>query len=309
MPEFGVPNEVGDLRRVLVHFPGKELQLANQNPSLHHFVSKVDIAKFQLHHKMMTEALSDSGVEVIDISSLLGDDPQIVDMIQKSPNLVYTRDTSTITDAGVILFRMGLETRRYETPIIKTAHIAAGTPIAHYTPEGETLEGGSFVLIEGRTALAALTSRTTNGGIEDLQDFLLSEQLIDQFIQINLPKGINHIDTEFAELPGKIALFNSDTLEVNPATVYTRSETWTASFKEWLRDNEYDVIEITKEESKEMACDLLTIDEALILHSTSNDHIVDEIRERGIEVIQIPGEEFRKGNGGVHCMTCPILRI
>jgi arginine deiminase len=33
-----------------------------------------------------------------------------------------------------------------------------------------------------------------------------------------------------------------------------------------------------------------------------------EVKDRGIEVIQIPGEEMRKGNGGVHCMTCPILR-
>jgi len=36
--------------------------------------------------------------------------------------------------------------------------------------------------------------------------------------------------------------------------------------------------------------------------------VMKEARERGIEIIQIPGEEMRKGNGGIHCMTCPILR-
>ncbi|MBM3291247.1 hypothetical protein FJY84_01055 [Candidatus Bathyarchaeota archaeon] len=309
MPEFGVPNEVGELRRVLVHHPGKELELANLNPALHHFKSQVNVKRFQSHHQMMTEALNDSGVEVLDIGTLLADDPFTSKLIHQSPNLVYTRDSSTITDAGAILFRMGLESRRYETPIVKAAHLASGTPIAHYTPEGQTLEGGSFILLEGKVALAALTPRTTQGGIEDLQSFLLNEQLIDQFIQINLPKGISHIDTEFIELPGKIALFNRETLEAYPATIFTRSETWTASYLEWLRDNEYDVIEITSEQCEEMACDLLTVDEALILHSSSNDHIIDEIRERGIEVIQIPGDEFIKGNGGVHCMTCPLLRI
>jgi N-dimethylarginine dimethylaminohydrolase len=309
MPEFGVPNEVGELRRVLVHRPGKELEIANLNPPMHHFESQVDVKRFQSHHRMMTEALIDSGVEVLDIGTLVADDPFASKLIQQSPNLVYTRDTSTITDAGAILFRMGLESRRYETPIIKAAHLAAGTPIAHYTPEEHTLEGGSFILLEGRVALAALTPRVTQGGIEDLQSFLLNEQLVDQFIQINPPKTVSHIDTEFTELHRKIALFNSATLEANPATIFTRSETWTASFLEWLRDNAYDIIEINTHERDEMACDLLTIDEALILHSTSNDHVIGEIRERGIEVIQIPGNEFVKGNGGVHCMTCPILRV
>jgi arginine deiminase len=37
--------------------------------------------------------------------------------------------------------------------------------------------------------------------------------------------------------------------------------------------------------------------------------VIREARERGIEVVQIPGDELRKGNGGVHCMTCPILRV
>ena len=34
-----------------------------------------------------------------------------------------------------------------------------------------------------------------------------------------------------------------------------------------------------------------------------------EVRARGIDVIQIPGEEMKKGNGGIHCMTCPVLRV
>jgi arginine deiminase len=34
-----------------------------------------------------------------------------------------------------------------------------------------------------------------------------------------------------------------------------------------------------------------------------------EVKERGIDVVQIPGEEMRKGMGGIHCMTCPILRV
>ena len=68
------------------------------------------------------------------------------------------------------------------------------------------------------------------------------------------------------------------------------------------------LLEITSQEQEDLSCDLLTVSRDLIIHSTSNDRVVDEIRERGIDVIQIPADELRNGNGGVHCMTCPILR-
>jgi len=308
MPEFGVHNEVGDLRRVLVHYPGRELELANLIPLEHNFRNKVDVIRFQNQHRNLVEMLKQNGVEVLYVGFLVAGDSFSSKLLNQCPNLVYTRDTSTITDAGAILFRMGLPSRRNETPIIRMALHAAGIPIAYQTPENETLEGGSFILLEGRTALAALTPRATQKAIEDLQNFLLTEQLIDQFIQINPPQSVTHVDTEVAELPGKRILVNTEVLEQHPATFWTRSEVWTGSLKEWFRDEGYELIDITQEERDALACDLLTISSDLIIHSTNNEHVVREIRDRGIEVIQIPADELRNGNGGVHCMTCPILR-
>jgi N-dimethylarginine dimethylaminohydrolase len=308
MPEFGVSSEIGELRRVMVHHPGRELELANLVPQEHSFRRKVDIKRFQNQHRMFTEALRENGVDVLDVGVLVQKDRFASKLILQCPNLVYTRDTATITDAGAILFRMGLASRRDETPIIRAAFDAAGVPIAHQTPENETLEGGSFILLEGRVAFAALTTRATQKAIEDLQNFLLTEQLVDQFIQINPPQGITHVDAMLAELPGKRVIYHTEALERHPATFWTRQEVWTGSLKEWFRDENYDILEITSQEQEDLACDLLTVNRDLIIHSTSNDRIVDEIRERGIDVIQIPADELRNGNGGVHCMTCPILR-
>jgi arginine deiminase len=66
---------------------------------------------------------------------------------------------------------------------------------------------------------------------------------------------------------------------------------------------------ISDQECFDMAANFLTVDKDLALHYTGNPRVMKECKERGIDVVQIPGEEMRKGMGGIHCMTCPILRV
>ncbi len=177
------------------------------------------------------------------------------------------------------------------------------------TAMAETFEGGGFALLEGRVAVAGLCDRATQGALNDLGDFLLREQIVDQFIHLNMPKGLVHIDGEFAELPGKRAIAHRASLEENPATFRTRTEAWDGSFLEWLVDDDYDIIEITDQECNDMAANFLTVHSDLCIHYTGNPRVMQEVRERGIEVVQIPGDEMRRGCGGIHCMTCPVLRV
>jgi len=58
MPSFGITSESGTLKRVLVHHPGKELELANTDPGEHHFERPMDIEQFREDHKMIMDALS-----------------------------------------------------------------------------------------------------------------------------------------------------------------------------------------------------------------------------------------------------------
>ncbi|MCW4050319.1 MAG: hypothetical protein NWE89_11360 [Candidatus Bathyarchaeota archaeon] len=46
MPSYGINHESGTLKRVMVHHPGKELELANQDPVAHHFDMPVDSKRF-----------------------------------------------------------------------------------------------------------------------------------------------------------------------------------------------------------------------------------------------------------------------
>ncbi len=110
-------------------------------------------------------------------------------------------------------------------------------------------------------------------------------------------------------MPGKLALVHTETLEYAPSVFRSRDEKWEASFVGWLDEEGWDILEITDRERMDMAANFLTVDRDLAIHYEGNPRVMAEVRARGIEVIQIPGEEMKKGNGGIHCMTCPVLRV
>jgi N-dimethylarginine dimethylaminohydrolase len=308
MPRYGITSESGPMKRVLIHHPGKELELANSNPVEHHFDQPVDIERFISDHKCIINALEETGIEVLDVGSLLRDDPGLSAQVERCPNLVFTRDSSFVTDAGAVLMRMGLPSRRRETPVIEAAHEAIGIPIGHKLGEPETFEGGGFALLENRVAVAGLCQRTTQGALDSIRDFLFERRVADTFIVLNVSPDDIHIDGDFAELPGKTALVHLEALNYAPAVFHTKGETWEGSYIQWLKDEGWDLLEITDQERYDMAANFLTLDKDLAIHYTGNPRVIEEARKRGIDVIQIPGEEMKKGNGGIHCMTCPILR-
>jgi len=309
MPSFGINHESGTLKRVMVHRPGKELELANADPVAHHFDQPVDIKRFISDHQELVDALNDAGVETLLLRDLIADNEEALMQSYKAPNLVFVRDSSSMTDNGAMLFRMGLPSRRAETPVIRAAHEANGVPIALEMKEPDSFEGGGFALLEGGVAVAGLCDRSTQGALDQMGNYLLEKKLVDLYIQLNMPEGIVHIDGEFCELPGKVALIHPEVMEEVPTIFRTSGERWEGSFTEWLREENWDILEITDQECFDMAANFLTIDKALAFHYTGNPRVMQECKERGIDVVQIPGEEMRKGMGGIHCMTCPVLRV
>lgn len=309
MPNYGINHESGTLKRVMVHHPGKELEKANINTSAHNFDQPVNIKRFTQDHKELMDKLTEVGVKVLNVRELIADKPEINKQIEQCPNLVFVRDSSTITNNGALLFRMGLPTRRQETSIIKVAHESLGVPIALKMVKPQSFEGGGIALLENRAAVAGLCDRATQGALTMMGDYLLEKRLIDLWIELNMPKGSIHIDGEFAELPGKVVISYPEVLNKVPTIFRTRSERWEGNFIEWFRDEGWDILEITDQECFDMAANFLVVAKDLAFHYTGNSRVMDEVKKRGIDVVQISGEEMRKANGGIHCMTCPILRV
>jgi arginine deiminase len=309
MSGFGINHESGTLKRVMVHHPGSELELANTDPLKHHFDQPVDVKRFISDHKELLDAFEEVGVETLLVRDLIYDNKEVLEQSYAAPNLVFVRDSSSVTNNGAMLFRMGLPSRRVETSIIMAAHEANKVPIALEMSEPDSFEGGGFAFLEGGVAVAGLCDRSTQGAIDQMGDYLFENKLVNLYIQLNMPEGVVHIDGEFCELPGKVALIHPKVIEEVPTIFRTNNELWKGSFTEWLREDGWDLLEITDQECFDMAANFLTIDKDLAFHYTGNPRVMQECKERGIEVVQIPGEEMKKGLGGIHCMTCPILRV
>ncbi|MEE8121011.1 MAG: arginine deiminase-related protein, partial [Anaerolineales bacterium] len=147
---WGVSNDVGRLRMVLVSRPGvewepmmsggefvEELQawLGPDNMWYWNSRQRPDIAKAQAQHDNLTDALRAEGVEVV----------RLEDPLPQMTKSVFTRDPAIIVKGGAIVGRLGVSYRRGEEPPVTRTLAKLGMPILHTVHGTGLMEGGSFV--------------------------------------------------------------------------------------------------------------------------------------------------------------------
>jgi arginine deiminase len=123
---------------------------------------------------------------------------------------------------------------------------------------------------------------------------------------VNLPSGHVHIDGLIMAVDERTAFVHRPVLEISPTRVmHSNGEVkhvWLLDYMSSelgfrLIDGPYgmEMNYVAFAPWRVIGYDFVT-DNAKIIKSNKG------------EVIAIPGRELVKGNGGVHCMTCPVLR-
>ena len=101
-----------------MHVPGKEIELVGPRTyDRFLFADAIDPVQFRADHERFVDALRSEEVDVVMPTELLVEDT-LLDSVQRSPNLVYVRDTAAVTRAGYILAKMKSPVRRNETRIV-----------------------------------------------------------------------------------------------------------------------------------------------------------------------------------------------
>jgi len=304
--EFGAQTEYGRLRKVLMHRPSEELKrITPGNRDAYLFRDVVYWKGFQREHDEFTSALRAEGVEVILLENLLEERDR--ETAWRLPNLVYTRDVCSVSSLGAILLRMTYQARFPEPLLVGKAMRKLGIPIALSVSPPGLVEGGDFVFLDKRTLMMGFGTRSNEAGLDMVRNLMMGKA-IREFVAVPLPSFRVHLDGGLMVLAPDVALFHRSSLEMFPSYVYNEDGVELVFLEDYLSDRGVELVYADDTEVRVFGTNVVGLGGGKCASYEWNERIIEELEERGFDVIRIPGSQLSIGGGGPHCMTCPLLR-
>ncbi len=293
---WGLSNDVGRLRMVLLSRPGKEWEIMMSGgrfvPEANAWIgpdkmwywngrARPDLVKAQAQHDALADALRAEGVEVVYV-----DEPQ-----RQMTRSVFTRDNAVIVKGGTVLCRMGVSYRRgEELPVLRTL-ARMGMPILHTIHGTGLLEGGSFLWLNDRTAVLAVGRRSNPEGARQLAQVLQTLGVALLCVD-NQGYGL-HID-------GDVVMVDAD-----KALAFRFEIPW------WLVDKIEELgIQIIDADPRDgwSGVNCLAVRPGRVIISSHAKRSAERLDKAGVEVVMVDYDELPKAGGGIHCSTLPLIR-
>lgn len=298
---WGVFNDVGTLKMVLVHRPGNEINVMSGEKydfSIEALIDDgeqwywrgkepPDLVRMQKQHDEMVGVLRREGVEVV-----------YVDGSPRDPKAVFTRDNGIAVQGGFIVGRMGPvgkahgTGRRGEEAFVTRKVVELGMPILRTIHGGGLFEGGSFAFLNESNAVIGLSYRQNEEGARQIEEVLRVQGV--NLIRVPLTGHSLHID-------GAIVMVDHDLALIN----ITRLPYW---FLDKLQELKIRYLEIHHAD-KWGVINCLAIRPGKVVMATNNgEGTAERLLKNGVEVIGIDYSEVEKNGGGIHCSTLPLIR-
>jgi N-dimethylarginine dimethylaminohydrolase len=203
---------------------------------------------------------------------------------------IYVRDPLVTVPGGAIIGRMGVRMRRGEEAEITRAVASIGIPILGTLTGTATLEGGSFVKLDSKTAVFGLSIRCNQAAADQLAAIL--ERVGMDLIVVSLPGYTIHIDLHIAMVDVDKALVDV------PGLPY-----W---FLEYLEERGIEAI--AADPSEQWGPNALCLSPGRVLMAAEAPRTAERLAARGVDVIPVEYGEVHKNGGGVHCSTMELVR-
>ena len=310
-------SDVGVLRRILLHRPGRELtDVAAENADELLFDAPVDLDRADAEHRELCGALSDHGVEVLHLEDLLeeiGADAPV------PPNLMFTRDLGVVIGDGVHVGRMALEVRRPETELMRA--VVARHPlfegVRRWSDGDVAVEGGDVVLAGDGVVLVGVGPRTTLPEAQVLAARLLDGGGARTVIAAVMPEGGPfHLDLALTFADRGVVVADPAIVPRTSAMVMARGRAPSSrpTLLEALRaalGRPLEIVEAGDDahgRTWDRGANVLALRPGVVI--AYNDNVVTRRRLQGagVEVIAVPGATLGHGRGGPRCLSLPLER-
>jgi N-dimethylarginine dimethylaminohydrolase len=293
---WGLNNDVGTIRSVLVHRPGPEMALIDPTKRIEeigsfgdldagwYFQSDTvpDLAEMQAQHDAMVAAMVARGIEVNVIDGAPGN----------RMKQCYTRDPLIMVKGGAIICRMGTRIRRGEELAITRTLARLGIPILRTLSGTAIMEGGSFAWINPTTCVIGCGIRVNREGARQVGEVLATQGV--ELIVIDLVGYDIHIDGAFLMIDRDLALVNPSGLPF--------------SFLERLKELKVRTIEITPADNGWIINALALAPGELLMPEGATNRTLDQLAAAGVRWTTLPYDKMQLNGGGIHCSTTPLIR-
>jgi N-dimethylarginine dimethylaminohydrolase len=293
---WGIDNDVGRMRAVLVHRPGDELKVVDPKQRIAEIGSYGNLeegwyfqsdhvpplAEMQSQHDGLVAALRAEGVEVFSVEGDAG----------KRLKSCYTRDPVIMVKGGAIVCRMGARIRRGEELAITRTLAKIGVPILRTLSGSALMEGGSFAWIDSKTAVIGCGIRVNREGAAQVGEVLQRQGV--ELIVTDLVGYDIHIDGAFLMVDQGLAL-------INPAGL-------SYAFIEELKARHIDTIEVEPSDYEWIVNSLAVAPRKLLIPEGGSNRILDQFARHKIEWKALPYAAMHLNGGGIHCSTTPLIR-
>jgi N-dimethylarginine dimethylaminohydrolase len=293
---WGIDNDVGQIRSILVHRPGPEMSIVDPTKRITeigsfgdpkagwYFQSDTppDIPMMHSQHDAMVKALKADGIEVFHVEGV--DNTRL-----KS---CYTRDPLIMVKGGAIVCRMGARIRRGEELAITRTLAKIGIPILRTISGTGVMEGGSFAWINNKTAAIGVGVRVNREGAEQVGEVLKRQGV--ELLIVELTGYDIHLDVSFLMIDKDLALVNPFGLPY--------------SFMEDLKARGVRLIEINPADDPWINNSLALAPGKLLMPEGATNRTFDALAKHGVSWTVVPYAAVHKNGGGIHCSTTPLRR-
>jgi arginine deiminase len=256
-------------------------------------------------------------------------------LVAPMPNLYFQRDPFASVGDGILLHKMCFPTRCRETIyadyIFRYHPDFAGLVKRYYDRTYHaSIEGGDVLNLTADTLAIGISQRTTPDGIEQAARNLFrdDEARIRTVLAFDIPRcrAFMHLDTVFTQID--VGRYTVHPAILGPLTVYeiTPGGGEELSIRRIDADLEQILARYTHTDSVELipcgggdpiaaareqwndGSNTLCIAPGKIVVYERNDVTNALLREKGIQVLEMPSSELSRGRGGPRCMSMPLIR-